>query len=318
MAALSRPVRMRFDPFAPGPFPVGSQSGLIVDGDRNDRRLPYAVWYPEGGARQLPLVLYSHASGGRARQSSFLCAHLASHGYAVAAVDHTGNTAADFAERAKRIAAGDVLSAEESDRRLRQIIADRVPDLRFLLDQIQSRSIAALADRSDKERVGIAGWSFGGWAALATLERDDRFRAVLALAPAGNSRPLPGIIPATLTFEWKRDVPALYLVAERDRFTPLPGEYELYERTPSRRRMFILGGADHQHFADEIDDPGSCSPEHAHLFTRGLGLAHFDAVLGADAAAERFLEDDALARSHELGIAARKYAGPDEVTRPQL
>jgi pimeloyl-ACP methyl ester carboxylesterase len=100
----------------------------------------------------------------------------------------------------------------------------------------------------------------------------------LALAPAGNSRPLPGIIAATLTFAWKREAPTLFLVAERDRFTPLSGQDELFERAPSAKRMFILRDADHQHFADQIDEPGNCPPEDAHLFARGLARA-MDAAL---------------------------------------
>ena len=297
-----------FDPFVPGPFTVRTRDGVATDTDRDDRELPFEVWYPEErAAARLPLLAYSHASGGHKRQSSFLCAHLASHGFVVAAVDHTGNTAADFAARAERIAAGEVLTSEESEARLRRIIADRVPDLRFLLDEILGRAPSLLTDRIDEERIGLIGWSFGGWAVLATPEVDDRIGALLALAPAGNSKPLPGIIPATLTFEWSRDVPTLFLVAERDRFIPLPGEYELFERTPSRKRMFVLREADHQHFADRIDDPGMCSPENAHLFTRALGLAHFEAVLKENEAASRFLENDPAARLRERGVEAVEY-----------
>ena len=298
-----------FDPLDPGPHSVATSGGLIVDRERDGRELPLEVWYPESDdAERFPLVLYSHASGGHRRQSSFLCTHLASHGYVVAAVDHSGNAAADFAARAKRIAAGEVVTPAEGEARLRQIIADRVPDLRFLLSEMLERAPAAVADRIDEERIGVIGWSFGGWAALSTLESDDRFGAVLALAPAGNSKPLPGIIPATLTFRWKRDVPALFLVAERDRFTPLAGQYELFTRTPSRKRMFILRGADHQHFADQIDDPGLCSPEHAHVFTRTLGLAHFEAALKGSAAAEEFLEADPATRLRERGVDVVEYA----------
>ena len=300
---------MSFDPFVAGPNSVETFSGLAVDHERQGRQLPFEVWYPRGGPRRLPLVLYSHASGGHRRQSSLLCAHLASHGYVVAAADHVGNTAADFAERAKRIAAGETLTPQQSEARLREIIADRVPDLRFLLDRMLAGALDDLADRIDGERIGVIGWSFGGWAALATLEVDDRFGAVLALAPAGNSKPLPGIIPVTLSFSWKRDVPALYLVAERDRFTPLPGEYELFERTPSRKQMFILRGADHQHFADQIDEPGLCSPEQAHLFTRALGLAHFEAALNKNDGAARFMMTDPVARLRERGVDAIEYTG---------
>ena len=299
---------MKFDPFVPGPFRVRARSDLTVDANREHRQLPLEVWYPEGGAGRYPLVLYSHASGGHRRQSSFLCGHLASHGYVVAAVDHTGNTTADFAARAKRIAAGEVIAPQEGDARLKQIIADRVPDLRFLLDQMLSRAPTEVSGRIDDGRIGLIGWSFGGWAALATPEVDDRIGALLALAPAGNSKPLPGIIPATLTFAWKREVPTLFLVAERDRFTPLAGQYELFERTPSRKRMFVLRHADHQHFADQIEEPGLCPPVHAHLFTRGLGLAHFDAVLKESEAARHFMESDPAAAMREQGVDAVEYA----------
>ena len=276
---------------------------------RDDRQLPFEVWYPAVRdstieSERHPLVLYCHASYGHRRQSSFLCEHLASHGYVVAAADHTGNTAADFAERTKRLAEGAIRTQEDADSYLRRIIADRVPDLRFLLDQIVD-SATDDSERIDERRVGLIGWSFGGWAALSTLEADDRFGALIALAPAGNSKPLPGIIPATLTFAWKRDVPTLLLVAERDRFTPLPGQYELLERTPSRnKKMFVLRHADHQHFADEVDDPGPCSPEAAHTFTRGLSLAHLDAVLREDAAASLFMESDPIDSLREHGVDA--------------
>lgn len=303
---------MGYDPFARGQFPVGVRSGLAIDNARADRPLAFEVWYPEGaGTGTSPLVLYSHASFGHRRQSSFLCTHLASHGYVVAAADHSGNAAADFAERAARVAAGDVRprTPEEAEAFLRQIIADRVPDLRFLLDELLAGAAGEVSSHIDERRIGLLGWSFGGWAVLATPEADDRVRAVVAMAAAGNSKPLPGIIPATLTFEWKRDVPTLFLVAERDRFTPLVGQYELFERTRSKKSMFILRHADHQHFADQIDEPGLCPPEQAHLFARGLGLAHTDAVLKEDPAAQNFMADDPVAALRERGVAAVAYPG---------
>src|SRR5262249_33919135 len=159
------------------------------------------------------LVLFSHTSLGHRRQSTFLTTHLASHGYVVAAVDHTGNT---FAEFAKRSGAGP-LSPEAREAHLARIIADRVPDLRFLLDQMLGGAAGEVSARIDDRRIGLVGWSFGGWAVLAALEVDARFGCVVALAPGGSSNPLPGIIPATLSFDWKRAVPTLYLVAERDR-----------------------------------------------------------------------------------------------------
>src|SRR5262249_61965308 len=47
-------------------------------------------------AGRYPLVLFSHGFGGHRRQSTFLTTHLASHGYVVAAPDHTGTTLVDL------------------------------------------------------------------------------------------------------------------------------------------------------------------------------------------------------------------------------
>jgi len=160
-----------------------------------------------------------------------------------------------------------------------------------------------IAPRIDPRKIGLVGYSFGGWAVLATPEQDDRVGSIVAMAPAGNSKPLPGIIPATLTFRWNSAVPTLFLVADRDRYTPLDGQRELLERAPAPKRMFVLKDADHGHFADEITQPG-CSTESAHAFSRGLALAHFDATLKHSAAATRFLDRDPIRALHERGIGA--------------
>lgn len=329
---------MDYDPFLRGPFPVGVRSALAVDGRREGRQLPFEAWYPatrqyrgldlnpssqdgftvvpsstalqqqavRNAAAQsgrYPLLLFSHTSYGHRRQSSFLCTHLASHGYVVAAADHTGNTAVELAQRR---AVGAARTQAELDAYIGQIIADRVPDLCVLADQLHTGNAGGLSDLIDDQRLGLIGWSFGGWAVLATLEADERFGAVVAMAPAGNSEPLPGIIPATLTFAWLREAPTLYLVAERDRSTPLPGMYELFQRTPAGKAMFILRHADHDHFGDRIEGE-LCPQEHAHRFTRGLALAHMDAALKDNRAAQRFMADDPIAAVRARGVDAVAY-----------
>ena len=285
-------------PFAPGPLAVRERSVDLRDA-RRDRDLRVDVWSPASDGRS-PLILYSHSSGGHRRQSASLCRHLATHGYVVAAADHTGNTRADVASRA---ASGQRLGPDEIDAYVARIVADRVPDLRFVLDELLHDAIPELTTRIDPQRIGLLGYSFGGWAVLATPEHDDRVRAIVAMAPAGNSKPLPGIIPATLTFRWKSDVATLFLVADHDRFTPLDGARELLERAPEPKRMFVLKDADHGHFAEEITDPG-CSAESAHAFSCGLALAHFDARLKRSAEAARFLDVDPIRALHENGIEA--------------
>jgi dipeptidyl-peptidase-4 len=61
---------------------------------------------------------------------------------------------------------------------------------RVLEDQIAGlRALAAEVPALDLERVGAAGWSFGGWtAAMAVLRRPDVFRAAVAGAPVADWR----------------------------------------------------------------------------------------------------------------------------------
>lgn len=144
-------------------------------------------------------------------------------------------------------------------------------------------------------------------AVLATLEVDQRVAAVVALAPAGNSTPLPGIIPATLTFAWKREVPTLYLVADAtgSHHCPVSTSFSSGLRLAGGRSSFralTIGTSTHQ-----IVEPGPCSSAHAHTFTRGLSLAHLDAVLRRDKAAQRFLEGDPVAALRERGVNALDY-----------
>ena len=318
---------MTYDPFARGKHLAGVRSGAIVD-EARDRRLVYEIWYPAGptkaaerdsytmpmrttaSAQQAvrdatpldgthPLLVYAHSSYGDRRQSSFLTTHLASHGYIVAAADHAENSAADLAARA----GAPPMTPDERDAYIARIIADRVPDLRALLDRVIAGAAGEVSTTIDPSRVGSIGWSFGGWSVLALPEHDDRIAAVVALAPAGSRTPLPGIIPATLTFAWPRRVSTLVLTGDADRFTPLDGVRDVYARAPEPKRMFVLRGADHGHFADEVDPTGP-TPEQAHLFTRGLALAHFDATLAGRDDAAAFIAGDVIGGLRARGVNA--------------
>lgn len=189
------------------------------------------MWRP-CGTEPRALILFSHHSGGTRNSAEYLCEHLASHGYAVAALDHSD-------VRLPR--PSDALNEEQRAERLNAWIEARVPDIRFLLQSIGE----------PRRRVGIVGHSFGGWTALATPDSEPRVEAVVALAPAGATHPRPGIIPAQLAFAWKRDVPALVIAAEKDVSIPLDCVRDVYSRIPSSKRLVVLPNADHLHFIED-------------------------------------------------------------------
>jgi dienelactone hydrolase len=266
-----------------------------------------------------PLIVFSHSSGAGRRSATFLSAHLSSHGYVVTALDHSEIVAAELARQQDE-------SDEQRAARWKALIASRVPDIRFLLDHLLNGASWVSEANIDHSRIGIVGHSFGGWTALAAAEVEQRIRGVVALAPGGSSRPKPGILPVKLTFNWGRDVPTLYLVAENDVSLPLDGMYEIFERTPATKQMVVLRRADHMHFMDNVEElheavrtmpwPGDlawlpkemrpiaelCSGEQAHLFVRGLTLCHMDAVLKQQDEAQRFLAGDIKAELAARGV----------------
>lgn len=355
---------MTYDPFTRGQFPVGVRTVQLTDPARRNRLLPTEIWYPatdtyagqdvaeatrdtydliagfpavwqhavrDAGLRPgtYPLVAFSHGFGGHRRQSTFLCTHLASHGYVVAAPDHTGNTVTDILQMVMALQLGNPMP--DPDATVKEFIALRPADIQFMIDGVLNGA-GGVAAAIDADRVGMSGHSFGGWTTLAVAARDHRIRAALPLAPAGGSSSLPvDLLKQSLQFDWGRDVPTLFLVADRDSLLPIAGMHELFEKTRGTKRMVVLKQADHMHFCDRVEEvhelfrmmppPGDferiaktvppiselCSGEQAYLFVRGLGLAHMDACLKGNTSAARLLGGDLTAALGARGVAVETY-----------
>jgi predicted dienelactone hydrolase len=165
------------------PQPVGMQSAHFEDANRRNwsdtgaRPLETLIWYPAAAGTQeadweaaifkagrsakgavmasspskLPLIVLSHGTGGAAMGLAWLGETLAANGYIVAAVNHHGNTGAEPTP----LLQGTL------------VWWDRPQDLAVLIDR-------ALADpqwglRIDASRIGVAGFSIGGYTALASV-----------------------------------------------------------------------------------------------------------------------------------------------------
>ncbi len=99
--------------------------------------------------QRYPLIVVSHGTGGSSASIAWLCVRLASAGFIVAAINHHGNTAAE----PKYLLEGMILWWE------------RAKDIRSLLDHLLADEVFATA--IDSERIGVAGFSIGGYTALA-------------------------------------------------------------------------------------------------------------------------------------------------------
>jgi predicted dienelactone hydrolase len=98
--------------------------------------------------RRRPVILFSHGFGGTARMMGWFTTNLARAGFVVVAVDHPGNNGLD-----KMTAPGAVM------------FWDRPDDLKVALAAVKSDP--ELAAHTDMRRVGVAGFSAGGFTAMA-------------------------------------------------------------------------------------------------------------------------------------------------------
>lgn len=182
-----------------GPHPVGTME-FIIEPDA-ERPLPLTVWYPalnpDGVAEEItyvydnfvsiegfpelghaianapadtdggpyPLVIFSHGSVEYRYAYAYLTEHLASHGFVVMAVDHTGNTIAYSVDpevmgaNMEGWAGGFVTTA-----------VYRPVDVQRTIDYAASLTGEGqvLAGMIDLEHIGVAGHSYGGYTALVS------------------------------------------------------------------------------------------------------------------------------------------------------
>ena len=145
---------------------------------------------PAGQPRSLPLVVLSPGFIHPRSVLTGLAEDLASHGYVVAAVDHTYESVAT-AFPDGRVA---TCLAREAPRRDRgeKIVAGRAADVGFVLGQLTGAHPAwPGGGLIDPSRIAMAGHSIGGAAAIATMLADSRIQAGIDMDGATHA-PIPG------------------------------------------------------------------------------------------------------------------------------
>jgi len=122
------------------PLTIGAPDAPLFDVGRS------AIGAPIAGDR-LPTLLLSHGNGGSARMMGWLGTALARAGYLVIAVDHPGNNGAE-----EMTLAGSILTWLRAD------------DLQAALAAVQADP--RLGQHVDARRLGVVGFSAGGYTAL--------------------------------------------------------------------------------------------------------------------------------------------------------
>ncbi|MDV9041440.1 alpha/beta fold hydrolase [Stenotrophomonas sp. RAC2] len=231
-------------------------SAAVRDAQHRDV-LRYTVWYPaQAGSQEmalsigppdaplfdvgraaadaplqggrLPTVMLSHGNGGSARMMGWLGTALARAGYLVIAVDHPGNNAAD-----PMTLPGSMLSWLRAD------------DLRAALAAVQADPV--LGPHVDSDRLGVAGFSAGGYTALLAAGARPDLQRLLAFCRthADDGVCLPQHEAATHTMK------ARLAAAASPALSPWIAHADDPRAIPRVRAVFLIAPAIVQAFAPE-------------------------------------------------------------------
>jgi hypothetical protein len=141
----------------------------------------------DGCGDRLPVVLYSHGNDSFRSANTMVVEELASRGYLVVTIDHTGDALTEFPDG--RL----VRPLPDSEQTGAMIAAARVADARFVLNQLAVLNSggnpdaerhplpAGLRNAMDLNKVGMFGYSAGAPTVTSTMYEDRRVDAGLSL-----------------------------------------------------------------------------------------------------------------------------------------
>ncbi len=183
-------------PAPPGSGPVDATYAAVIDAPVDASGGPY------------PLLVFSHANCSHPLFSTFLLPYLATHGFVVAAPPHPGNTGSDATCIRPNCDPGcefncGILGLADS-------LVERPQDVVHVLDEMLAAAEAPSSPffgAIDPVRVGVSGFSLGGYSTYVAAAQDPRFKVAMAIAGAAFLLPpsTPGLTVPSLTMIFELD-----------------------------------------------------------------------------------------------------------------
>jgi dienelactone hydrolase len=252
---------------------------------------PYVRTHATRGAslsparRRYPIIVFSHGMNSARFDYTALLEELASHGYVVAAIDHTywGPGVAFPNGKTVRLEDGmiarDDLSSHDTDRIMQQGITVMADDQNFVAEKLAELNGRArgrqnlFRHRLDLSRIGVMGHSMGGMAATRACLEFTAFKNCVSLdgpnyfmnlMPTKSSKPFLLLLNSDWGLSVPEKIKTIYLEAWSD---PV---------------VAIIHGTKHDSFSDlpltkRLDNAaGLIAPARAHNIISAYCLAFFD------------------------------------------
>ncbi|WP_414624191.1 alpha/beta hydrolase [Calothrix sp. CCY 0018] len=154
-----------FDPTQPGNAGVDVLKLNLKDEKRSSRSVPVDIYFPQASTKKTtakPVVVLSHGFSSNKSDMVYIAKHLASHGYVVAAVEHTGSDQNYQINWTKKDGIVSLMKPQE--------FLERPRDISFILDKLtefNNQSNHPLFGQVSTDNVTAIGHSFGGGTVLA-------------------------------------------------------------------------------------------------------------------------------------------------------
>lgn len=243
---------------AAGPYKVMLARGDFIDPARDNRQVPYKIYYPSDyTSGKVPVIFWSHGYGGNRDGASFLSRYVCSHGYVLVHITHRGTDSSLWEGKP-----GHPWEILKNTHVPRVMTLNRFKDVTFALNELPAWAAAnpEIGKLMDLNTLGISGHSFGSLTTqviggqlipdeeqkLASF-RDDRFCAGIAYSPVPIAH-MTGAAPVTIYNSLT--LPLFYMTGTDDA-SPLEGfTYEqrllVYEHSGSAEKyLLVKNGGDH-------------------------------------------------------------------------
>ena len=212
----------------------------------------------DSGGPLFPLLLFSHGSTNSPFDYAFTLEVIASHGYVVAAPEHTGDTADDVLVNMLNNAAGTIVlpcldglprpCTDPANKNIR----DRARDLTAIVNEFEAINSGMFSNRIDMTRIGAIGHSRGGVAAVLSVSGGSLLgiaadpRVTAAMGMATGSAIFDAASAADLA---NTTAPVSLMVGELDGTAPVSVTLQAYDALANApRTLAVIRGGHHRSF----------------------------------------------------------------------
>ena len=288
------------------PYKVLMARGDFVDSARDNRKVPYKIYYPAEITGKVPVVIWSHGLGGSRDGAGFISRFLAAHGYVIVHVQHLGTDSSLW--EGKPGHPWDVI--RNSNYGPAEVL-NRYQDIPFVLNQLPTWAAEnpAVGQIMDLSVIGMSGHSFG--ANTTQVMAGQRFGKPNALQSLKEPRFKAGIlyspVPSFNTESPREEIYGdislpLFHMTGTDDTSPIEGfgyerrlEVSNYSAGPEQALM-VLNGGDHMVYNGSRGQLGDNPKRKDHEnIIKIAALAYWDAYLKNDQAARTWLLEGAFA-----------------------